>query len=429
MYGKERLEEIVRKHPDSFPAVELLKNFDYFIGLHEAIGKKWIHGWGSYLFDGIKYEYNPRCLRKQEELYRYSMSATNILEIGVYVGHSLLLMLIANPKCRITCIDIDASISEPAVNYLNAHFGDRVTFIKGDAVTEINKLVENQFDLVHIDADHVDSAVTAQFNASLRVSKMGSYYVFDDYEAVRRSVDGFAAKGMIKHCIVPGCLWTNCISQLISKTVNVIELCRPYSALSRERLQNNIDAVTYLDKNNIEGDIVEIGVYKGGSMLSMLKTHEQTRRAVDRIFHLYDTFSGMTPPCDLDKDYNGYSAKHLMEVSEQVKCIAPLELVKSNINSNTSIDEKNIKYHVGDILKNTFYPDKIALLRLDTDWYELTKFELLHFYPKVVQKGVVIIDDFGHWIGCRKAVYEFLADHPEIKLIPIDDTGVYFYKP
>jgi len=428
MFGKDRLEEIVRKHPDSFPAVALLKHFDHFVGLHTAIGGKWIHGWGSYLFDGLTYEYNPRCLRKQEELYRYSMNAKNILEVGVYVGHSLLLMLLSNPTCRITCIDIDATIAEPAVKYLNTHFGNRITFIKGDAVTEINKLVADQFDLLHIDADHVDSAVTVQFHASLRVAKLSAFYVFDDYEAVRKSVDGFVSKGYTKHIITPGCLWTNNIAQLVSKTENIIEVCRPYSALSRERLQNNIDMIDYVNKNNIVGDVVEIGVYKGGSMLAMMKAHEKSGNT-SRVFHLYDTFSGMTPPTDIDKDYNGYSAKRLMETSEQVKCIAPLDVVMKNIQCNTKIGDEKIKYHIGDILENTFYPDAIAVLRLDTDWYELTKFELEHFYPKVVSKGVVIIDDFGHWIGCRKAVYEFLASHPELKFTTIDETGIYFFKP
>jgi hypothetical protein len=88
-----------------------------------------------------------------------------------------------------------------------------------------------------------------------------------------------------------------------------------------------------------------------------------------------------------------------------------------------------VQYHVGDILKNTYYPERIALLRLDTDWYESTAHELAKFYDLVVPGGVVIIDDYGHWAGARKAVDEFLATRPEITLQQIDYTGVYFIKP
>ena len=163
MFNKEALEEIVRIHPDSFPAVKLLQNFHLFEGLHTAIGGNWIYGCGSYLFDGCSYNYNPRCLAKQEELYRYSMGASHVLEVGVYVGHSLLLMLLANPTLKITAIDCDDRFAKPAIDYLNRVFGQRITFIKSDAVTALNTLTADSFDLIHIDADHNDMAVTAQF--------------------------------------------------------------------------------------------------------------------------------------------------------------------------------------------------------------------------------------------------------------------------
>ncbi len=220
MYGKEKLEAIVARHPDSFPAVKLLENFQYFAGLHNAIGGKWIHGWGSYLFDGLTYTYNERCLRKQEELYRYSMYATNALEIGVYTGHSLLLMLLANPTLKITAIDIDDNIAGPAVAYLNSVFGNRITFIKGDAVQAMASLPLDEYDMVHIDADHYDAAVTAQFYASLPHAKMGATVVFDDYDAVIKSIHSFMDKGYLEHIITPNCLWRNCVTRLIAKTAD-----------------------------------------------------------------------------------------------------------------------------------------------------------------------------------------------------------------
>jgi hypothetical protein len=208
----------------------------------------------------------------------------------------------------------------------------------------------------------------------------------------------------------------------------VKNLCRPFTALSPERLQNNIDMMERMNTLGVAGDVVEIGVYKGGSMLAFLKAHEHRGSPGGRAFHLYDTFSGMTPPTAADVDLNGYTASALMEQNADVKCISTLDEVQANISKNIS-GGNPIEYHVGDILQNSGYPEKIAILRLDTDWYESTAFELANFYDRVVPGGAVIIDDYGHWMGCKRAVDEFLVGHPEIELTKIDYTGVYWLKP
>ena len=430
MFGREYLDDIVTRHPDSFPAVALLEHFSYFEGLYTAVGGRWHNGWGSYLFNGQKYEYQPETLRKQEELYRYAMTATHALEIGVYLGHSLLIMLIANPNLKITCIDNDDQFARPAVEYLNRCFNNRITFIHDDAIKGIATLPDNTFDFVHIDADHYDEAVNNQFNASIRVAKLGATVVFDDYEAVQKTIDGFISQGFLQHLVTPGCLWTNCVTRLVSKDwVDCVKnLCRPFTALSPERLQNNIDMIERMNTFGVAGDVVEVGVYKGGSMLAFLKAHEHRGSPGGRTFHLYDTFAGMTAPTAADVDLNGYTATVLMEQNADVKCISTLDEVKKNITKNIS-GSNTIEYHVGDILQNTVYPEKIAILRLDTDWYESTAFELANFYDRVVPGGAVIIDDYGHWMGCKRAVDEFLAIHPEIELTKIDYTGVYWLKP
>ena len=177
-------------------------------------------------------------------------------------------------------------------------------------------------------------------------------------------------------------------------------------------------------ENNIKGDIVEIGVWKGGSILSMMLTYQCFKSDSDTKFHLYDTFEGMTPPDLYDVDYRGNTASVLLS-QNRATCICNLESVKKNISSNTNLIPI---YHKGDILKNTFIPDKIAILRLDTDWYESTKYELDTFYNNVVTGGIVIIDDYGHWKGSKKAVDEFIFKNPSIKLNKIDYTGVFFFK-
>ena len=206
----------------------------------------------------------------------------------------------------------------------------------------------------------------------------------------------------------------------------IIDTCKRYSCVSAERLTTNIESVEYVDRQQIPGDIVEIGVWKGGSMLAMLMAHERGVGLATRTFHLYDTFEGMTPAAEVDKDCAGNSATSIMEKYPTYRCISSLDEVKANIEHYT---ETVPQYHVGDILKNMFVPEQIAVLRLDTDWYESTKHELATFYDSVSPGGIVIIDDYGHWKGCKKAVDEFLEVHPEITLFTSDYTGRWFYKP
>ena len=208
------------------------------------------------------------------------------------------------------------------------------------------------------------------------------------------------------------------------KTTEIVGTCRPYSLLSEERLRANVLAVRYVNRMGIQGDIVEVGVWKGGSMLAMILGHDES--PIPRLFHLYDTFVGMTEPAEVDADFNGTSAQLAMLHNRMIRCISSLEEVKGNIARHTGVVPQ---YHEGDILLNTYVPKEIAVLRLDTDWYESTKHELDTFYDSVVPGGVVIIDDYGHWKGCKKAVDEFLAIHPEIVLETIDYTGRWFYKP
>ena len=426
MFNREALEEIVRRHPDSFPAQALLNGFHHFEGLHDVLHGRWVPGWGSYLFNGETYAYEPRCLKKQEELYTYSMTAKNAIELGVYLGHSLLLMLMANPALKITAIDCDETYAGPAVRYLNEHFGNRITFLKGDAVEVMKTLQSGAYDLLHIDADHNDAAVKAQFNESLRLATAGATYVFDDFDAIARTVGDLVQGGILEIKALPSCLWRNCVAMLTNRfeTDAIVALARPMSCCSAERLHFNIEAVRKVNARKVEGAIVEIGVYKGGSMVAMMRADQQ-----DREFFLYDTFQGMTPPSDFDVDYNGFSAEVLMNSDARVKCASPLKEVQENIFHSTHVPSSRIHYIVGDIMKATTFPEKIAVLRLDTDFYDSTKFELEHFYDRVSPGGIVIVDDFGHWKGCRRAVEEFLDVHPTLKPIPIDYTGVYFEKP
>ena len=196
--------------------------------------------------------------------------------------------------------------------------------------------------------------------------------------------------------------------------------------IGNDRMVFNMKSIDMIETDTIEGDVVEVGVWKGGSMLSMILKYE-TYNKYDREFYLYDTFTGMTAPSSIDVDLANTSAADIL-TQEHIRCFAPYDMVKSNIERHTRYP--HIRYIVGDICQNTTFPkNEIALLRLDTDWYESTKVELETFYPRVKKNGIVIVDDYGHWKGCKQAVDEFLLQHPDISIQTIDYTGIWFRKP
>jgi hypothetical protein len=210
------------------------------------------------------------------------------------------------------------------------------------------------------------------------------------------------------------------------------EICdavRPYTMTSRERVNAVIDAVQYLVKNQIDGAMVECGVWKGGSAMAMALTLKKMG-AEDRDLFLYDTFSGMPAPRDVDVSVSGHAAYEKFSetrISEDEShwCASSLEEVKKNVFMTGYPRDKFhfIKGKVENTIPNDI-PREIALLRLDTDWYESTKHELTYLFPLLKVNGVLIIDDYGHWRGARKAVDEYvLENHLCILLNRIDYTG------
>jgi hypothetical protein len=195
--------------------------------------------------------------------------------------------------------------------------------------------------------------------------------------------------------------------------IRLIEKVKPFTMTSPERLFSLIESVKYLDKHHIEGDIVECGVWRGGSMMAvaiLLNQLKDTKRHI----YLYDTFEGMTEPTALDKKYSGEYAHTIFKekAEEGIQwCQAGLEDVVNNF-EQIGFDNSRLHFIKGKVEEtlHQIKPDKIALLRLDTDWYFSTKCELELLYPRLVTQGVLIIDDYGHWQGCQKAVDEYFAE-------------------
>jgi O-methyltransferase len=212
-------------------------------------------------------------------------------------------------------------------------------------------------------------------------------------------------------------------------TVDTYKKVKPYTMTTPERIASLCNAVEYLGDNKIEGDFVECGVWRGGSTMAAVDTlikKGDTKREI----YLYDTYEGMSEPTEADKVITGTAAEVMMEQSDKndptsVWCYSALEEVQKNVGSLKYPEGKVhfIKGKVEDSIPVTL-PGRIALLRLDTDWYESTAHELEHLYPLLVPGGVIIIDDYGHWEGARKAVDEYIEKHKlPLLLNRIDYTG------
>tara|TARA_Y100000310_G_scaffold345068_1_gene461568 strand:- start:556 stop:1269 length:714 start_codon:yes stop_codon:yes gene_type:complete len=179
------------------------------------------------------------------------------------------------------------------------------------------------------------------------------------------------------------------------------------SMVSIEHLEWIQEIVKEINENHIDGALVECGVWRGGSVMCMMSAQKQYSQ--ERDIYLYDTFSGMVSPSSRDssKDLKKFNNKAFDESCPA----ASLDLVKSNV-SKVGYNENRTHYIVGDVCETLRsaedLPEKIALLRLDTDFYDSTRMELDVLFPKLSIGGYLIIDDYWAFIGCKKATDEFI---------------------
>jgi hypothetical protein len=197
--------------------------------------------------------------------------------------------------------------------------------------------------------------------------------------------------------------------------LEVITNAARYSMTGYTRMWALTQAFEHVQKNGVLGDYVECGVWRGGNLILLSALQESVYES--RTIYGFDTFTGMTAPASVDNDFRGSSATDLLASSEKIDgahtihAFASINLVQKNLTEN---DAKNVKLVQGDVAQTLLIeanlPSKISILRLDTDWYESTKLELEVLYPLLEPGGVLIIDDYGHYQGARKAVDEYFQN-------------------
>jgi O-methyltransferase len=213
--------------------------------------------------------------------------------------------------------------------------------------------------------------------------------------------------------------------------LEIAKRCQPYTMTSWERQFALYTAVQHVHRHRIDGAFVECGVWRGGSSMLAALTFDALGDR-ERSFYLYDTFAGMTEPTPED----GAVARERWDerrtdADHHPWAYASRDEVEANL-GGAGIDMGRVRLVEGPVEETIpgVLPDRIALLRLDTDWYESTKHELVHMYDLVPPGGIVLLDDYGHWEGARQAVDEFLAERGiEPLLMRIDRAGRLFVKP
>tara|TARA_Y100001935_G_C17239936_1_gene475117 strand:+ start:140 stop:898 length:759 start_codon:yes stop_codon:yes gene_type:complete len=208
------------------------------------------------------------------------------------------------------------------------------------------------------------------------------------------------------------------IIELNNDDAKLISVISKYSMTPRIRIYNLLQALRHIKQKNIDGDFVECGVWRGGNIILFKKFLENELKNSNKKIFAYDTYEGMNQPSE--EDYNltsKLSAKILLKKEKNKNSniwgVSKIEDVKKNISENVeSLNDINfIKGEVEQTLNNEKnLPLKISILRLDTDWYLSTKKELEVLYDRVSSGGIIIIDDYGHWNGSKKAVDEFFSN-------------------
>lgn len=193
---------------------------------------------------------------------------------------------------------------------------------------------------------------------------------------------------------------------------------RKLTMVSRQRLIATINACKHAVLTGTPGDFIECGVWRGGNALAAKLTFENYGSS--KHVYLFDTFAGMTAPTE--HDTSRFETRPTAEqFGESLRdgrsnwCYASIEDVRSNL-LTAGIDFAGVHFIQGDVVQtlqdSSHLPDSIAVLRLDTDFYESTKAEMEILYPRLSRGGSLLIDDFGYWDGSRKAIVEYLAEIP-----------------
>ena len=200
---------------------------------------------------------------------------------------------------------------------------------------------------------------------------------------------------------------------------NIYKDYKEFTMIPKQGYISNLKIVKDLVKP-ISGDIIECGVWRGGMSAGIAKI-----LGANRTYYLFDSFEGLPDAKEID-------GANAIDWQKNVNSLEYYENCKAEITYAKSIMEKTgcrfdlIKGWFSETLPG-FFPNKpIALLRLDADWYDSTMECLNYLYPKVLENGIIIIDDYYSWDGCSKAVHDYLSSIKSSSKIYTSKGGISY---
>ncbi|MDJ1482393.1 TylF/MycF/NovP-related O-methyltransferase [Cytophagaceae bacterium YF14B1] len=211
----------------------------------------------------------------------------------------------------------------------------------------------------------------------------------------------------------------NNASQLFKKHQLLYQKYRNYTMIPEKEFLDNLELC--YSYRNIPGAIVECGVWRGGMIAAIAETVGK-----DRTYYLFDSFEGLPEVKEID----GKAAQKWQANKESPGYYDNCKAEEEYAEKAMTLAQVNKKHLVKGWFSNTLstYPadEKIAILRLDGDWYESTMDCLTNLFDKVVPGGVILIDDYYMWDGCSRAVHDFLSMRKATERIQKSINGVCY---
>ena len=198
-----------------------------------------------------------------------------------------------------------------------------------------------------------------------------------------------------------------------------------HSMQTKERLFNLYDCLKYIEKNNIKGEIVEVGCYKGATLAFC-------RSFSKRKIYGFDTFEGHPEPDLDDKDIWGISQNKVYkkQIKDNGKWLkVGIDQVKKNISNLSTLNKVElIKGNIEDKILELQAIKKISILILDVQWFKANMVVLKNLFPKINKNGYLIISDYGHHSGTQKATNLYFKKYKKVKFYHIDYSCIIMQK-
>ena len=366
----------------------------------------------------------------------------NVLEIGFNAGHSALIMLLANKTTKITIIDTcQHPYTEECFNYLDRGFPGRLKLIKGDSTNVIQELAGEKFDLIHYDGGK-EKTISDDLKNTIALVQDDHILLIDDtqnkeledivfkledekvielitYRALSKRTNKYKWRHVIATFLAPAQYTVT--ETVLQKLQNVYDHdafssiytdnCDVRQISGFARADSLVDVLRHVNHDGIQGSFIECGVAAGHSSviaaLALIELGDENTN-----LYLYDTYRGFDFPLsnEHDIDLNNKSIRNY-DLSRYKSSHTSIGSVFDKL-THTGLQPARIRMIKG-MVEDTlprYLPETISVLRLDVDLYQPTLHCLREMFPLLHEGGYLIIDDYGHWEGCKKAVDEYFKE-------------------